>query len=308
MTFRQDTDAGPNARLLITVRTFRSVCALIFLVGVLLPSIASGAPAGPPQVKTQDTAGLGFELEAAEADVLEVVKHVAEDSIVRGTYVYESTKTLTGALPAESSAYFGPWTGPGHAFYKVLAGAVAPRHFKDSGDSGTITVRYVVLPQSGSRTHLRIDAVFIEEGHRKPDVSDGTVEAAEFKEIQDRLRQIQFADQEAAALVKRRQEEDDRKAALLRQQQEELARLEAAESSLKNLDSQFRDLRHKVVMKVRNENTDLKSAPFHSAEKVQSLRAGSEVVVLILTPSWLGVETGDQHRGWLRQDQVEAIP
>ncbi len=251
---------------------------------------------------------MGFELDATEADVLEVVKLVAEDPIIRGTYVYENSKTLTGAVPADSSAHFGPWTGPGHAFYKVLNGAVAPRNFKDSGDVGAITVRYVVLAQGESRTHLRIDAVFVEDGHRKPDVSDGTVESSEFKEIQDRVRQIQFADQETAALLKKRQEEDEKQAALLRQRQEETAKLEAAESSLKNLDSQFRELRHKVVMKVTNESTELKSAPFHSAVKIQSLPAGAEVVVLIVTPSWLGVETTDKQRGWLRRDQAESLP
>jgi hypothetical protein len=290
------------------VRGLRSMCRLAALLGIVVTGIALAAPARLPQVKTQGSAGLGFELDASEADVLEVVKIVAEDPIVRGTYVYENAKVLTGALPASSSSYFGPWTGPGHAFYKVLTGAVAPRHFKDSGDAGTITVRYVVQGQSESRTHLRIDAVFVENAHRKADTSDGSVESAEFKEIQDRLRQIQFADQETAALVKKRQEQDEKEAALLRQRQEETAKLEAAESSLKSVDSQIRELRHKVVVTVRNEGTELKSAPFHSAAKIQSLPAGTEVVVLILTPSWLGVETTDQHRGWVRQDQVEAIP
>jgi len=81
--------------------------------------MASGAPPRPVQVKTQESVGLGFELDGTEADVLEVVKLVAEDPIIRGTYVYESTKTLTGARPANSSAYFGAWTGPGACFYKV---------------------------------------------------------------------------------------------------------------------------------------------------------------------------------------------
>jgi hypothetical protein len=286
----------------------RAIGGVVVLLGALVTALASGAPARPPQGKTQESAGMGFELDAKEADVLEVVKIVAEDPIIRGTYVYENSKTLTGASPADSSAYFGTWTGPGHAFYKVFRGAVAPRNFKDSGDVGTITVRYVVLAQGESRTHLRIDAVFVEDGHRKANLSDGTVESSEFKEIQDRLRQIQFADQETAALLKKRQEEDEKQAALLRQRQEETAKLEAAESSLKNLDSQFRELRHKVVMKVRNESAELKSAPFHSSAKIQSLPAGSEVVVLIVTPSWLGVETTDKQRGWLRQDQVESIP
>ena len=286
----------------------RSICSFVLLLGALVAPMASGAPPRPVQVKTQESVGLGFELDATEADVLEVVKLVAEDPIIRGTYVYESTKTLTGARPANSSAYFGAWTGPGHAFYKVLTGAVAPRNFKGSGDVGTITIRYVVLAQGESRTHLRIDAVFVEDGHRKADISDGTVESSEFKEIQERLRQIQFADQETAALLKKRQAEDEKQAALVRQRQEETAKLEAAESSLKNLDSQFRDLRHKVVMKVTNESTELKSAPFRSAAKIQSLPAGAEVVVLIVTPSWLGVETTGKQRGWLRQDQVESLP
>src|ERR1700719_4277507 len=102
------------------VLRLRSICGVAFLLGSLVAALTSIAPALPGQVKAQGTAGLGFELEAAEADVLEVVKIVAEDPIVRGTYVYENAKTLTGATPANSSSYFGPWTGPGHAFYKVL--------------------------------------------------------------------------------------------------------------------------------------------------------------------------------------------
>jgi len=303
---------GESARVISRgnpmVLRLRLACSLSLLLGALIGAKVSGTPAKPPQVKAQASAGLGFDLDAKEADVLEIVKTVAGDSIVRGTYVYENNKTLSGALPADSSAYFGPWTGPGHAFYKVLKGAVAPRNFKDSGDVGTITVRYVVLAQGESHTHLRIDAVFVEDGHRKPDISDGTVESGEFKEIQDRLRQVQIADKETAALLKKRQEEDDKAAALLRQRQEETTKLASAESSLKNLDSRFQELRHKLVVKVKNEGTELKSAPFNSAVRVQSLWADSEVVVLIVTPSWYGVETTDKHRGWLRKDQVEALP
>jgi hypothetical protein len=211
-------------------------------------------------------------------------------------------------LSANSSAYFGPWKGPGHVFYKVLTGALAPRHFKDSSDLGTITVRYIVQSRGKSRTHLRIDAVFVQVGSHKAANSDGTVESSEFKEIQDRLRQIQSSNQETADLLKKRQEEDEKAAALLRERQDETARMEGAESSLKSLDLRYLELRRKVVVKIKSENTELKSAPFHSATKVESLRAGAELVILIVTPSWLGVETADSHRGWLRQDQVETIP
>src|SRR5690349_18929335 len=110
--------------------------------------------------KGEDSPGFVAELPANESVVLQIVQDIADDAIIRGTYVYEKEQTLSGAAPAKSSPYFGTWQGPGHAFYKVLKGAVAPRHFSSSGDIGTITVRYVVEPVNGSHTRVRIDAVF----------------------------------------------------------------------------------------------------------------------------------------------------
>jgi hypothetical protein len=284
----------------------------VFSLGMLLALPASASPFAirgrSDQEKVPTAAGMGFELNASEADVVPIVDGVAADPIVRGTYVYERQKILIGAKPASSSSYFGAWTGPGHVFYKVLTGALAPRHFKDSADLGTITVRYIVQARSDSRVHLWIFAVFVTEGSRKAAPSDGTVESSEFKEIQDRLQQIQVSNQETAALIEKRQEEDETRAAAIRDRQVETARLESAESSLKNLDSQWSDLRHKLIVKVAGGNAELKSAPFHSSTGVQTLTAGEELVVLIVTPAWLGVEAPDKHRGWLRHDQVEPLP
>ena len=285
-----------------------SLWRFAFLLWVLILTFASIAPARTPQGKSAAYAGLGFEVDGSEADVLDVVKAVADDNIIHGTYVYENEKILKGARSTQSSAYFGAWTGPGHAFYKVLKGAVAPRHFKDSNDAGTIWIRYVVQGQGESKAHLRIDAVFVEDASRERSISDGTVEASEFKEIQDRLRQIQAQEQETADLIRRRQEEDEQKAALLRQSQDETAAIDSAESNVKNLEARLHELRQQVEVRVISEGTELKSAPFRSAAKLQSLRAGSELVILILTPSWYGVETPDGHRGWLLREQVEAIP
>jgi hypothetical protein len=289
-------------------RKLRKICMLALPIGLLFVNTASAAPPKPLQGKDPDAEGVEFVFDAPEADVLGVVRQVAEDPVLRGTYVYEKEKTLTGAQPADSSAYFGRWTEPGQAFYKVVTHAIAPRHFRDSADVGTITVRYVVRALSESRTHLWIEAVFVEEGHRKANVSDGTVEASELKEIQDRLRQIHFANQEAAAAVQKRQEEDDAQAMLQRRLQEEATELETAENSVKNLELRFHELQHQVIVQVKNEGAELKSAPFRSATKVQSLFAGQELVILIVTPSWYGVETSDKHRGWLRQDLVGALP
>jgi len=279
----------------------------IFLGGLGL-GLISARPTRSAQERFAGEAGADFVVNGTEADVVQIVKAISGDSVIRGTYVYERDKVLSGAVPADSSAYFGPWKGTGHVFYKVLKGALAPRHFKESGDVGTITVRYVVQALGESRTRVQIEAVFVEDGSRKVDASDRTVESSEFKEIQDRLRQVQLADQEAAAVLRQRQEEDDKKADLLRQRQEETVGLESAESSVKDLDSKLRELRRQIEVKVRNEGTELKSAPFHSAVKMQSLAAGAELVVLIITPSWYGVETPDGHRGWIPRNQVESLP
>jgi hypothetical protein len=59
---------------------------------------------------------------------------------------------------------------------------------------------------------------------------------------------------------------------------------------------------------VKAPGADLKAAPFFSSSNVATLPAYTELMVVIVTPHWLGVETPDGHRGWLRLDQVEPLP
>jgi len=41
---------------------------------------------------------------------------------------------------------------------------------------------------------------------------------------------------------------------------------------------------------------------------VELLPRRTEVVVLIITPYWYGVETADRHRGWVHRSQLEPLP
>jgi glucosamine 6-phosphate synthetase-like amidotransferase/phosphosugar isomerase protein len=166
----------------------------------------------------------------------------------------------------------------------------------------------VVEPVNELHTRLRIDAVFVESGRRRADASDGSVETAEFKAIQDKLQQLQLAEQEATAASAKREEEMAAKARLLRERQEEAARIEADHSSIRDLEERIHHLRQDVEVRVKEQNTELKSAPFNKAPKLDSLAAGTELVVAIVTPYWFGVETADGQRGWLRRDQVEPLP
>jgi hypothetical protein len=80
------------------------------------------------------------------------------------------------------------------------------------------------------------------------------------------------------------------------------------QSSIRGLQQRLQDLRHEAELRVKESNTPLKSAPFQKAADLQSLGAYTELVVLIVTPYWYGVETPDGHRGWLRHDQAEQLP
>jgi hypothetical protein len=280
--------------------------SFFFVLAFLAPAVAQSAPA-PRDSKSQASEGFAIDVKASEDDVAKAVQEIAEDQIIHGTWVYARETTLTQAEAETSSAYYGAWQGPGRVFYKVRRDALSPHHFKDSSDIGTITVRYVVQGVSPNRTHLQIDAVFVEDASRKVHVSDTTVETSEFAEINGRLLQIQREEQKTADVLKQRQQEVEARAAS-KQRGEEIARLNSAESSLRDLQSRVHELRHDVEVRVKNQNTELKAAPFQRAAKLQSLPVNTEVVVEIITPYWYGVETVQGQRGWLRQDQVEPLP
>jgi len=262
-----------------------SHCWSFFLIlAFLAPAIAHAAP---QRDKSPFPEGFAIDVKGSEDDVVKAVQSVTEDQVIHGTWVY--------------------WQGPGHAFYKVRPGALSPKHFKDSTDIGTITVRYVVQAVSPNRTHIQIDAAFVEDATHKVHVSDSSVETSEFAEINIRLLEIQREEQKTAEALKQRELEVQARAAS-KQRDEEIARLNSAESSLRDLQSRAHQLRHDVEVRVKNPNTELKAAPFQRAAKLQSLIANTEVVVEIITPYWYGVETAEGQRGWLRQDQVEPLP
>jgi hypothetical protein len=93
-----------------------------------------------------------------------------------------------------------------------------------------------------------------------------------------------------------------------RQKEDETSRLSNAQSSEKEMQEEIVSLRHQLERRVKAPGADLKAAPFQSAANLKTLSAFTEVVVLIVTPHWLGVETPDGQRGWLRLSQLEPLP
>jgi hypothetical protein len=209
---------------------------------------------------------------------------------------------LTGAQPAESSKVLTP-LATGKNFYKVAEGAIAPRFFKDSQDIGSVTVRYNVQSISEGSTRIVIDAIFVEDGRKEKHDSTGVVENSEFEAVQQHVRKI-IADQASPPPAPPAIAGVSHLDARPLQPDATASTDNAAEQQLKQ---RISELRHKVEMRSKD-STALKSAPFQSATTLLSLPPGSELIVLVITPYWYGVETTDGRHGWVHKSQLEPLP
>ena len=240
--------------------------------------------------------------------VLQAVEAVVEDGMIQGSFEYNKDKYIDRASSAESSPLFAHWTEPGKVFYKVRTKVLAPANFKETGDEGTLAVRYVVQSRDANRTILRIDAVFAEDFRRTVHVSNGSVESAEYKDIQDHVDSVELQKTQNQQSEKQRQEELAKRALERKTQEDEALALASAQSSVQGLEQHVQDLRRQAERVIRAPGAQLKSAPFHTASNLKSLDAGTEVVIIVATPYWYGVETEDGQHGWIHHQQLEPLP
>ncbi len=251
--------------------------------------------------------GLSVSVPASQPELLQAVQDVAGDGIIQGSKEYNKDEYVAGADAVESTPAFPKWTGSGQVFYKVRTNALDPRNFKDSGDSGTLAVRYVVQTGDDKNTILKIDAVFVDDFHRRPHLSNGSVEAAEYAAIQDHLAAMQLQKQQAAKEEQRHQQELAAKELERKQEQQQLEQ-SVAQVPGESLEQHVRNLRREAERVVKSPGGKLRSAPFRSASSLKTLPPGTEVVILISTPYWYGVETDAGEHGWLHRSELELLP
>jgi hypothetical protein len=273
--------------------------------------------------------GLIVNVPYSEAEVEQVVQDVVQNGIIRGTKEYNKDENVGGAKAADSTRVFPLWTEGGKVFYKVRLQALDPRNFKDSGDVGTLAVRYVLQPQGDKNTVLRINAVFVEDFRRTVHASNGSVESSEYKDIRDHLDGLDLMKQQAAEAEKERPLSKEPSPATIREaapatQPTAASAVVATEGLAGNagpatqppseaapgqtLEQHVQDLRRQVERLVRAPGAPLKSAPFHTATTLSPLPTGTEVLVLISTPYWYGVETRAGQHGWMSRDDLELLP
>jgi hypothetical protein len=267
--------------------------------------------------------GLIVNVPFPEAEVAQVVQEVIQNGIIRGTKEYNKDEYITGATPTTSTRVFPKWTEGGKVFYKVRLKALDPRNFKDSSDSGTLAVRYVVQAQDDKNTVLRIDARFVEDFRHVGHPSNGSVEGAEYKDIHDHLESLELMKAQTVEAEKEKQEHSaktQRPAPMEAPPPTVPPAVAASTSSAdaptnpdgqsppQTLEQHVQDLRRQVQRLVKAPGAPLQSAPFHTATTLQSLPAGTEVLIVVSTPYWFGVETHEGQHGWILRDELEQVP
>ena len=248
--------------------------------------------------------GTGYvsSLEATEAEVLKAMDLAVNDPIVYGTYSYEKDRQLKGAIQADSAPVFGKVQDGGKVFFKVAENVLAPRHFKESADLGTIYVRYIVRGTGSGTTAIQIDAIYVEKNRRRQHRSDGTVEKSEFQAIRDRLQEIR-AEAKPPFLDK-----GGEVASSAIGIGNPSAWASKGASTQEELEKQVAELKHRAEMRTAAGGAALKAAPYRTAATLQPLPAQAELLVVVLTKYWYGVETTDGHRGWVHRSQMEPLP
>lgn len=328
----------------MTTPTPVAVFNTLWKTGAVLALLVALATVSPLSARDKDGIqygmGLIVNVPFPENEVAQVVEDVSQNGIIRGTKEYAKDEYVSGATAETSVRVFPAWTEGGKVFYKVRRRAIDPRNFKDGGDVGTLAVRYVVQQQGDKNTVLRIDAVFVEDFRKASHPSNGSVEGAEYKDIHDRLEQIGVMKEQTAEVEREKQAQVERKFSL--GENGASGSSSSSTSTLENptttrpdpslsagsvetpstpastapvqslpvqsLEDRVKDLRHQVERLVKAPGAPLKSAPFHTASTLQSLPSGTEVLIVIATPYWVGVETRDGQHGWMLRDDLELLP
>jgi hypothetical protein len=284
------------------LQSFRAISLL--LVFSFAAFSASAQIYHDPHKKT--TIGFSVDLNTPPDTVLQIVKGVAADSIIRGTSMYAKEIDLEDAEFAKSSTILPAPPSSGQVFYKVKSKVLSPEHFPASSDMGTVTVRYVVEAMNPQRTHLAIDAVFVTDAGHHLYASDGSVETAEYAEIITQIKALEapkVRHHNPQAVVAPGQETLGLQNTLA----DEQSRLADSKAAEKKLQQRVKQLQFDTQGRIRGQAVPLKASPYDHSTTVLSLEKGLTVTVLTTTKYWYRVRTAKGDEGWIYYAFLEPL-
>lgn len=281
-------------------------CAFVCLIFGVSHSAFSQALENPlkdPHRKTP--VGFEVDLNVSPETLTKIVEGVANDTVIRGTYVYRKETELDDAESAKSSRAF-PGTPPaGKVFYKEKSGVLSPAGFPGSSDMGVVTVRYVVQAVSPQRSRLKIDAVFVRNAPRDAFYSGGDIESAEYAEIMLQVRALEeAAHPKPRPLTAAGIADTVGLQNTLQQEQERLAESKAAEAKLQD---RVKKLEFDTMGRVKSAGVPLKASAYDHSSTILTLQKGENVTVLTTTKYWYRIRTEKGDEGWIYYAFLEPL-
>ncbi len=254
---------------------------------------------------------LSVDVEAPYEGLVSIVQEVSQDAIIRGTWQYKGTTELDAATASKTAPGFETWKGQGTVLYKVRPGTLAPEHFHESGDQGTVSVAILwnmqapISPISESKQFL--PQTMATRLHQ----SDGAVENAEYAEISRKLQdgEDRSRKQREEEVAKHQQIKSDELRVQLEQDRAELQAIIAKKQRLENELNELNELKDTQKgrpARIRTASADLKTAPYNQSTTVRLLSRGEGVTVIQQTEGWCSVKTGSGEQGWVYRLMLEV--
>ena len=282
--------------------SFRAIS--LFSVLLFAASSVSAQIYHDPHRKT--TVGFSVDLETAPDTVIQIVKGVANDTVIRGTSMYAKDVEIDDADSPKSSTVLPPPAGSAQVFYKVKDKVISPAHFPAAGDIGTLTIRYVVETVNPKRARLSIDSVFVTDAGHHLYASDGSVETAEYAEIITQIKALEspkVRHHSPQSVTDHGQETLGLQNTLA----DEQARLAEAKLAEQKLQERIKQLQFNTEGRVRGQAVPLKASPYDHASTVLELDKGMMVTVLTTTKYWYRVRTAKGDEGWIYYVFLEPL-
>jgi hypothetical protein len=283
---------------------------------LLLPGVAYS------RSHRESVAPFSIDLDKPFPTVVEVVRDVAGNGVIQGTFEFKGDESLSRAEAAPTSRLFPPWTGSGQVFFKVRTRALSPAHFLNSNDMGTVAVRYVVQELGPNSTRLNIDAVFVENTHHRSHPSDGYVEASEFGVVGKRLRESDRQQHRVSSLGTDQHQESSSRAEkpaievvdssitgnLQHVIAAQEAKLDAESETLRQLQARAAQLRQGPAVRISVLRAELKAFPYAHSPAVAALAKDEQVTILAKSAYWYRIRSADGQEGWIHHRMLESGP
>jgi hypothetical protein len=277
----------------------------VLLIAIVCSASASAQMYHNPRRKAP--VGFSVDLKYPVETVLPIIQSVASDTIIRGSFIYAKQTEIEDAEFAKSSIAFTDSPKDAKFVFKFKDKALSPAHFPGASDMGTVTVRYMVQAEAPDKTHLRIDAVFMQDAGHTRFFSDGAVETEEYGEILVQLKALDPATRAKRTSAGPPKTSAQQTAGLREGLMQEQARLEEAKAAVGALEKHVKQLQFDTQGRIKSSGVPLKASPYDHSATIALLDKGEQITVITTTKYWYRLRRESGQEGWIYYVFLEPL-